>query len=194
MECPHLVQTPAPCPARTVPGLRFSCHPHLPCASAILLLPSELPLLLLLCLRQGPFSCVMFFPCSALLTAGQTAFFSRRLPLLLLCLAGDQLTLAESYAWRARAGHLPSQDKRKRRRKLPKTSFFRSSRGVQIRRCGRSCAYSPRPCNVPVIMQLQFQQFKVHVSMKIPRVQFIDRVLDIPGMPQRQVLAAPVVV
>ena len=66
--------------------------------------------------------------------------------------------------------------KKKRRRKLPKTSSFRSSRGVQIRRCGQ--VYSPRPCYVRVIMQLQFQQFKVHVSMKVPQIQFIDRVLD----------------
>ena len=39
---------------------------------------------------------------------------------------------------------------------------------------GRSCAYE-----VPVLMQFQFQQFKVYVKMMVLLIQFIDFVLDI---------------
>ena len=41
--------------------------------------------------------------------------------------------------------------------------------------------------DVPVIMQLLFQQSKVYANMTVSHIQFIGRVLDIPVMPQRQV-------
>ena len=43
-------------------------------------------------------------------------------------------------------------------------------------------------------MQFQLQQSKVYVNMKVPKIQFTDRVLGIRVLPQRQVSAAPVVV
>ena len=39
---------------------------------------------------------------------------------------------------------------------------------------------------VPVIMQLLFQQFHQIEFLKVPQVQFIDRVLDIPVETQRK--------
>ena len=59
---------------------------------------------------------------------------------------------------------------------------------------GRSCAYSPWLFDVPLTKQFQFQQSKVYAKMKVPQIQFIDRVLDTRVMPQRQFSAAPVVV
>ena len=56
---------------------------------------------------------------------------------------------------------------------------------------GRSCAYSPWLCDVPVLLQYQFQQSKVYVNMKVSQIQFVDRVLDIPVMQQRQVRTVP---
>ena len=53
-------------------------------------------------------------------------------------------------------------------------------------RMGRSCAY-----DVHVLVQFQFQQFKVYVNMMVLQIQFIDIVLDIPVMPQRQVRTVP---
>ena len=38
--------------------------------------------------------------------------------------------------------------------------------------------------DVPVNMQL-FQQFNSFLNVKLPLIQFIDRVLDVPGVPQR---------
>ena len=48
--------------------------------------------------------------------------------------ANEQLTRAESYAWRKLSGHLPSvksERKKRRRKKLPKASSSRSSRGAR---------------------------------------------------------------
>ena len=42
-------------------------------------------------------------------------------------------------------------------------------------------------CDVPVIMQLLFQQSKVCVNMTVSQIQFIGRVLDNPVTSQRQV-------
>ena len=45
--------------------------------------------------------------------------------------------------------------------------------------------------DIPVVMQLLFQQFYQFEFLKVPQIRFRDRVLDIPVLPQRQVCTVP---
>ena len=48
-------------------------------------------------------------------------------------------------------------------------------------------AVEPLTVDVPVLMQRQFQQSKSYVNQEEPQIQFMVRVLNIPGATQRWV-------
>ena len=89
--------------------------------------------------------------------------------------AGEQLNPAESYAWRKWAGHLPSEPRRKKKRKKIKLP-----RAPRPRHCCRRLydherqvpTVSPQTLGIPVVTQRQVPT--VH-SFMLP-VQFLDTV------------------
>ena len=100
--------------------------------------------------------------------------------------ADEQLNPAESYAWRKWAGHHPSEPRRKKKRK--KKRLPRPPRPRQG--CRRLCDHQRQVPAVRSSVVTQRQVPTVH-SFMLP-VQFLDKVLDMPIVVQRQVLRSMV--
>ena len=95
--------------------------------------------------------------------------------------ADEQLTPAESYAWRKWAGFLPSKPRRKKKRK--KKKLPRAPRPRQG--CRHLCGHQRHVPAVRITVVTQRQVPTVHSF--ILSVQLLDKVLDMPVVVLRQV-------
>ena len=92
------------------------------------------------------------------------------------------LTPAESRAWRKWAGHIPIPTRRKKKRKKKK-----------LPRCARPRQGCRRPCvhqrQVPAVRSFSIcdAETGTHSAFLVLRVQFLDKVLDMPVVVLRQV-------
>ena len=100
--------------------------------------------------------------------------------------ADEQLTPAESHAWRKWAGFFPSEPRRKKKRK--KKKLPRAPRPRQG--CRRLCDHQRHVPAVRIAVVTQRQVPTVHLFM-LP-IQFLDKVLDMPAVVLRQVLRSMV--
>ena len=51
--------------------------------------------------------------------------------------------------------------------------------------------FPDKAVNVPVTMLHKFQQTQLFENLEVPQIQFIDRVLDIAGLPQKPARTVP---